>query len=317
MAERSKRIMLYNKEKIKKINEDTQKLMKKYEIDMSLRELSPNTIYSYKKDLEQWFIYILDNQFNQSVLELTDDDITEFLYFCKQQGNNTERIKRRMASISAFYKFLRKKKLISENPVEFLDRPKKGQPIIVQTFLTSEQIALLREKLIENGNLQLRTYALFSLSTMARVNAVANVKWEQIDFKDRVVSNVREKEGKIVDLFFSEEVKELLLALQEERVKNNINDYGYVFHTYRTAPNSPINNGTLNEWCKIIGKMIGVETLHPHDWRHSGASALKNAGMALEDVSALLNHASTDVTKKFYIKEDRRRISELKDKFII
>lgn len=317
MAERSKRIMLYDKEKIKKINEDTQKLMKKYEIDMSLRELSPNTIYSYKKDLEQWFIYILDNQFNQSVLELTDDDITEFLYFCKQQGNNTERIKRRMASISAFYKFLRKKKLISENPVEFLDRPKKGQPIIVQTFLTSEQIALLREKLIENGNLQLRTYALFSLSTMARVNAVANVKWEQIDFKDRVVSNVREKEGKIVDLFFSEEVKELLLALQEERVKNNINDYGYVFHTYRTAPNSPINNGTLNEWCKIIGKMIGVETLHPHDWRHSGASALKNAGMALEDVSALLNHAGTDVTKKFYIKEDRRRISELKDKFII
>lgn len=317
MAERSKRIMLYDKEKIKKINEDTQKLMKKYEIDMSLRELSPNTIYSYKKDLEQWFIYILDNQFNQSVLELTDDDITEFLYFCKQQGNNTERIKRRMASISAFYKFLRKKKLISENPVEFLDRPKKGQPIIVQTFLTSEQIALLREKLIENGNLQLRTYALFSLSTMARVNAVANVKWEQMDFKDRVVSNVREKEGKIVDLFFSEEVKELLLALQEERVKNNINDYGYVFHTYRTAPNSPISNGTLNEWCKIIGKMIGVETLHPHDWRHSGASALKNAGMALEDVSALLNHAGTDVTKKFYIKEDRRRISELKDKFII
>ena len=108
-----------------------------------------------------------------------------------------------------------------------------------------------------------------------------------------------------------------MLALQEERVKNNINDYGYVFHTYRTAPNSPINNGTLNEWCKIIGKMIGVETLHPHDWWHSGASALKNAGMALEDVSALLNHASTDVTKKFYIKEDRRRISELKDKFII
>lgn len=83
MAERSKRIMLYDKDKIEKINEETKKLMKKYEIDMSLRELSPNTIYNYKKDLEQWFIYILDNQFNQSVLELTDDDITEFLYFCK------------------------------------------------------------------------------------------------------------------------------------------------------------------------------------------------------------------------------------------
>lgn len=56
--------MLYDKDKIEKINEETKKLMKKYEIDMSLRELSPNTIYNYKKDLEQWFIYILDNQFN-------------------------------------------------------------------------------------------------------------------------------------------------------------------------------------------------------------------------------------------------------------
>ena len=63
--------------------------------------------------------------------------------------------------------------------------------------------------------------------------------------------------------------------------------------------------------------MIGVETLHPHDFRHSGATLLKNAGMQLEDVSALLNHAGTGVTKKFYIKEDRSRISKLKDQFDI
>lgn len=162
---------------------------------MSLRELSPKTICQYEKDLEQWFIYIYDNQFNQSVTELTDDDITEFFYFCKQQGNNTERMKRRMAAISAFYKYLRKKKLIQENPTEFLDRPKKGQPITVQTFLTKEQIELMRKKLDEYGNLQLKTYALLSLSTMARVNAVANIKWKQINFDDRTINGVLEKRG--------------------------------------------------------------------------------------------------------------------------
>lgn len=47
-------------------------------------------------------------------------------------------MKRRMASISAFYKFLRKKKLIIENPTEFLDRPKHGVPITIQTFLTKD-----------------------------------------------------------------------------------------------------------------------------------------------------------------------------------
>lgn len=314
MPERSKRI-LYDEKKLDLINTETKKLMQKYMIDMSLRELSPKTIYQYQKDLEQWFVYVLDKQDNKCVTELSDDDVTEFFYFCKMQGNNTERMKRRMAAVSAFYKFLRKKKLIIENPMEFMDRPKKGQPIITQTFLSSEQIALMREKLIERGNLQLRIYALFSLSTMARVNAVANIKWKQIDFDDRIVKDVLEKEGKIVDLFFSEEVKDLLLQLKAERKAKEVDDYGWVFFTNKCTPEQSISTGTLNDWCKIVGEMIGVPELHPHDFRHSGATALKNAGMPLEDVSALLNHSSTDVTKKFYIKEDKSRITKLKDEF--
>ncbi len=308
---------MHDEEKLKQINPDTMKLMQKYKIDMSLRELSPKTQYQYEKDINQWLIYVLDNQFNQCVTDLTDDDITEFFYYCKQQGNNTERMKRRMAAISAFYKFLRKKKLVTENPCEFLDRPKKGMAIITQTFLTQEQVDLMKAKLKEYGNLQLETYALFSLSTMARVNAIANVRWEQIDFDTRTVNNVLEKEGKIVNLFFSEEVKDLLLELKKQREENGVNDYGWVFYSGHNTETTPISNGTLLEWCKKIGEMIGVPTLHCHDFRHSSATLLKQAGMALEDISALLNHAGTDVTKRFYIREDTSRITNLKDKFNI
>ena len=315
MPERSKRIVLHNEEKLKQINPETQKLMQKYKIDMSLRDLSPKSIYSYEKDLNQWFIYILDHQFNQSVTELSDDDITEFLYFCKQEGNNVERMKRRMAAISAFYKFLRKKKLIKENPTEFMDRPKKGVPVTVQTYLTPEQVDLMRTKLTEYGDLQLKTYAMFSLSTMARVNAIANLKWEQIDFEARECRDVLEKEGYIVELSFSNEVKDLLLALKKEREDKGINDYGWVFYSRYNNETKPISNGTLLEWCKKIGNMIGVPTLHCHDFRHSGATLLQNMGMSLEDICELLHHSGTDVTSKFYIKKDTSKIKALKDKF--
>lgn len=315
MSERSKRIVLHNEEKLKQINPETQKLMQKYKIDMSLRDLSPKSIYGYEKDLNQWFIYILDHQFNQCVTELSDDDITEFLYFCKQEGNNVERMKRRMAAISAFYKFLRKKKLIKENPTEFMDRPKKGMPVTVQTYLTPEQVDLMRTKLTEYGDLQLKTYAMFSLSTMARVNAIANLKWEQIDFEARECRDVLEKEGYIVELSFSNEVKDLLLALKKEREEKGINDYGWVFYSRYNNETKPISNGTLLEWCKKIGNMIGVPTLHCHDFRHSGATLLKNMGMSLEDISELLHHSGTDVTSKFYIKKDTSKIKALKDKF--
>ena len=313
MAERSKRICLYDEEKAKQINPETLKLFQKYQIDMSIRDLSKNTILQYNSDLMQWFIYMYNNQFNLSVLEAKDEDLEEYYYWRKQQGNNVNRQKRVMASISAFYKFLRKKKLIVESPVEFIERPKAGQPITVQTYLTKEQVQLMREKLQEHGDIQLQAYAFVSLTTMARVNAVANLRWEQIDWDERIFSDVLEKEGKIVELSFSEETKKYLENLVQYRKDNEINDYGWVFISPYVTEDKPINNGTLNDWCKVIGEMIGEPTLHCHDFRHSYATLLKNEGVNLEDVSVMLNHSGTDVTKKFYIKTDTSKVRKIKD----
>jgi len=317
MAQRSKRICLADKEKEKEINAETLRLFNKYQIDMSIRDLSPKTIMNYNSDLMQWFIYMHDYQFNLSVLEATDEDIEEYYYWRKKQGNNVNRQKRVMSSISAFYKFLRKKKLIKESPVEFIERPKEGQSVVTQTFLTKEQVQYMREKLQECGDIQLYTYTMLSLTTMARVNAIAHLKWDQINFEDRTCEHVLEKEGKDVELSFSEEVKDLLLQLQEYRKQNDIEDYGWVFITPYVTKDKCISNGTLGDWCKTIGNMIGVPTLHPHDFRHSYATLLKNAGMSLEDVSTLLNHSGTDVTKKFYLKVDTSKIRKLKDSIVI
>ena len=35
----------------------------------------------------------------------------------------------------------------------------------------------------------------------------------------------------------------------------------------------------------------------------------------IEDVSTLLNHSGTDVTRKHYIKEDKSKLQGIKDKF--
>lgn len=304
---------MYDKDKAEKINPETLKLFQKYQIDMSVRDLSKNSIYAYNSDLMQWFIYMYDNQFNLSVLEATDDDIQEYYYWRKQQGNNVNRQKRVMSSISAFYKFLRKKKLIKESPVEFIDRPKQGQPVTVQTYLTKEEVQLMREKLEEYGDIQLQSYAFVSLTTMARVNAVANLKWSQIDWDERIFSNVLEKEGKIVELSFSVETKEYLQKLVEYRKEKEIDDYGWVFLSPYVTADKPINNCTLNDWCKKIGNMIGQPTLHPHDFRHSYSNLLKAENVSLEDISTMLNHSGTDVTKKFYLKTDTSKVRKIKD----
>lgn len=328
MGEMSKKIRLMDNEKLSKVNSETLNLFRKYEIDMSLRELSPKTISGYKNDLEGWWIYILDFQGNRCVTELSEDEIQEFYYFCKMQGNNSRRMKRRMSSISAFYKFLAKKRLVTENPTLYIDRPKKDTDVLTQTFLTQEQVDSMKMALAENadkavgiGNkhraLQWQVYALFSLSTMARINAVHNTRWDQISYDSRTVSNVIEKEGYVVTLYFSKEVSRLLQELKKFRDENGIDDNGYVFVSMVNGRYDICSTGTLTDWCHSIGEMIGVPTLHAHDFRHSGATLLKNKGMALEDVSTLLNHSGTDVTRKFYIRADSKKITENKDKFEI
>lgn len=321
MAERSKRIVFYDPDKLAKINPDTLKLLRKYKMDMELRELSEKTISGYENDLSQWFIYIYDNQGNVCVTELDEDDLTEFFYFCKTEGNNSRRMKRRMSTISAFYKFLVKKRLAQSNPMDFIDRPKKDVDIAVQTFLSKEQVDDMREKLQENVKAkthnarELQVYAMLSLSTMARVNAIAHVRWEQIDYDERVVNDVLEKEGKVVTLYFSEEVRDLLMALQKYRERRRIDDGGYVFFSNYGDKITSVSTNTLTDWARKIGIMIGVPTLHPHDFRHSGSQLLKLAGCPIEEISELLHHESIDVTKKFYLRQDKKKLQATKDKY--
>lgn len=315
LAQLSKKIKFYDPVKIKNINKETLKLFDKYKIDMTIRELSPKTIEHYENDLFQWFIYIYDNQDNQCITKLEEDDIVEFIYYCKTEGNNSRRMKRRISSISAFYNFLRRKKIIKENPLEFFERPKKDTDVIIQTFLTKEQIDLMKQKLKESGDLQLEVYALFSLSTMARVNAISNVKWDQIDFDERTVNEVLEKEGKIVTLYFSEEVKDLLLKLKKYREANNIDDEGWVFITYYNKKYNKVAKGTMQQWAKKVGELIEVPSLHAHDFRHSGSQIMLINGCPLEEISSLLNHSGLDVTRKFYTRQDKKKVQENKDKY--
>lgn len=317
IAKISKKIKFYDPEKLKNINKETLKLYDKYKVDMTIRELSPKTIAGYENDLSHWFIFIYDNQDNESILNLKEDDIVEFLYFCKMEGNNSRRMKRRIASISAFYKFLRRKKLITENPLEFFERPKKDTDIITQTFLTKEQVDLMRKKLKENGDLQLEVYALFSLSTMARVNAVSNIRWEQIDFDLRTVNDVLEKENKLVTLYFSQEVKDLLLELKQYRESNDIDDSGWVFITRYDNAYNKVAKGTMQQWAKRVGELIEIPTFHAHDFRHSGSQLLKLSGMPIEEISEHLNHSGLDVTKKHYLRADKKKMQEAKDKYEI
>jgi len=290
--------------------------------------LSDSSKTSYQSDFNQWLVYIMENYENRYILDIIDEDVDDmidlledFVAFCTSVlGNNERRIQRRMSSISSFFLYLRKKRKIRENPIDFLDRPKvsTGEKLqIKQTFLTKEQVEEIRKGLKEIGDLQLELFFEFGLSTMARANAISNVKIEQINFEKNRVEDVLEKEGYRVTLFPSQRTMDLIKQWLKYREEQGIENE-YLFITKYGGQWKKVEKSTLqSSWIKKIGNIIGIPELHCHDLRHSGSNLLYHSGMKLEDVSLLLNHKGTDVTKNHYLEVNKDAIQDKKAQFEI
>lgn len=319
-----KRIVYATSDKLAKVNPKNKDLIRRY-FSFKNMNLSDTSKKSYESDFNQWLVYIMENYDNKYLLDFDTDEmvdlIEDFMAFCTSVlGNNERRVQRRLSSISSFYLFLRKRRRIKENPVDFLERPKIGKgekPQIKQTFLTVDQVEEIRKKLKDEGNLQLELFFEFGLSTMARVNAISNVKIEQIDFNSKRIVGVKEKQGYIVTLFPSERTMELIKKWLEYRKQNGI-ECEYLFITKYGGEWKKAEKSTMQgSWIKKIGNLIGIPELHCHDLRHSGSNLLFQAGMKLETVSHLLNHKSTSVTQDHYLQINYDKIREEKERFEI
>jgi integrase/recombinase XerC len=317
----AKKVIISTPEKIAQINPKNIELWKKYLVGKNMK-LSDTTKESYESDINQFLIFILNNYENKYLFDIDAETMSEiiedYVAFCTMVLNNkTRRISRRLSSISSIYVYYKKKRKIKENPLDLIERPTvmKGKYEIKQTFLNLSQVELIRKTLNEKRDMQLELFFNVGIVTMARVNALSNIRIDQIDLENRIIERVIEKEGYEVTLFFNELVKEQIINWLKYREKNKINN-DYLFITKFKGKWVKVEKSVMQKnWIKKIGKIINEPEFHMHDLRHSGSSLYYNSGMKLEEVSKLLNHRSTQVTQDFYLKIDYNKIKDIKDKY--
>lgn len=259
-------------DKIEKINPKNKEHIRRYFVTKNMN-LSDSSKKSYESDFNQWLVYIMENYDNMDIaksdVEDLSDMIEDYVAFCSTVlGNNERRIQRRLSSISSFYLYLKKKRRIESNPLDLIDRPKIGKgekPQIKQTFLTKEQVEDIRKGLKEIGDVQLELYFELSLSTMARVNALSNIRLDQIDFETNRINDVLEKEGYLVTLFPSKRARELMLQWIEKRKELGIENE-YLFLAKFNGNWKKVEKVTMqSSWIKKIGKIVDLPELHAHD----------------------------------------------------
>ena len=318
MSDKRKYTRFVYPEDIENINPKNIDLLDKF--IMGKRNLSDTSRKAYINDFQSFFVYILKNHQNKYLFDFEVEEaaemIDDYISFCMSVlGNSERRVSRRTSSISSLYIFYKKRRKIKENPVDLLERVRaaNGQYVADHVFLTAEQVELIREKIQQNPDVQLELYFELSLYTMARISAVCSIRLDQINLERKVITGVKEKEGYIVDLFISDKVKGLIAKWIDERKLNNI-ESDLLFCTRNgTDAKSTIQSS----YVKKLSGYAGVRGVTAHCLRRTGSSLRRKAGMALEDISKLLNHRSTAVTQQFYIEEDFAKLQDEAEKFDI
>jgi integrase/recombinase XerC len=251
--------------------------------------------------------------------EDASDMIDDYIAMCTSIFENKDkRVARRLSSISSMYLYYRKKRKIKENPVDLLERPKiqKGKYEIKQTFLTKEQVETIRKKLKDINNTQLTLFFELGLYTMARVNALSNIKIRQINFETKRIERVIEKEGYEVELMFDSRCEELIKKWIKEREGQGI-DSELLFITKHGKSYNNAKGSMQTNWIKKIGDIINEPELHVHDLRHSGSNLKYQSGMSLESVSKALNHRGTQVTQDHYLQINYDKLQNEMEKFSV
>jgi len=153
-------------------------------------------------------------------------------------------------------------------------------------FLDHEEI----KRLLNSASEAFRPILLTALHTGMRRGEILNLKWTEVDFKNRIITVQESKSGKKRMLPMDDTVSEAL-SLLPTRFQQ-----GYVFP-------SPVNEGQPRyDFKRQFGNAVKEADIHNfrfHDLRHTFASHLVMSGVDLMTVKELLGHANLTMTMRY------------------
>ena len=91
------------------------------------RNLSENSIESYVRDVNKLVEYLEMNDNKVSVKKVNTNDLIAFIQSIAEIGMSTSTQARILSGIKAFFKYLILEDVISNDPSNLIEGPKKGQ----------------------------------------------------------------------------------------------------------------------------------------------------------------------------------------------
>ncbi|MEK9629717.1 MAG: tyrosine recombinase XerC [Nitrospinota bacterium] len=268
------------------------------------KNASAHTLENYLNDLSQFgeFLKQSGHAGESSDFKIESIDrlaVRSYLGYLYDKKFSPSTMRRKLSTLSSFFRFLCREGYIENNVVKTVPAPKRENRL--PTFLSIDEMFRLIDLPKGEGFLVVRDRAMLELfySTGVRISELVSLKVEDINLGSQMVK-VLGKGGKERLLPFGRKCVEALENYKKVRSEKLISTK---ISTEFFFLNNRGNGITTRGVRKIIGKYVTTGNfpgkVSPHSIRHSFATHLLEGGADLRSIQELLGHASLSTTQKY------------------
>lgn len=304
MARKTKMNDLTSPELLAQVNPENQKLKKEFLRYLKSMKRSQGTINGYSHDLDTFFVFLLQECGNKSILQCTIRDFVNFQgHLLEDNENSPARVRRVKASISSFSNAI--ELLYADEYPNFRNLIRKVEspanaPVREKTVLTQEQIDTLLQELTHRQ--QYEKACCFALAAYSGRRKAELFRFKVSDFRDENVVygtlyksapiNTKGRSGgkKIPCYTLKKQFQPYLDAWMASREQMGLQSE-WLFPDPEN-PSAARDPQIMNSWVRTASSILGVD-VYAHSFRHAFVTYLMSLGLPNQVVVSIMQWEKT------------------------
>lgn len=259
------------------------------------KRYSPNTLISYRKDLQDFSLFLLETEAHQDLVKVDKKIIRNFMVHLGKKKIAKRSINRKLSTLRSFYLFLLKVGEIKNSPLESIQSLK---------FYAEKQIPFSEEEMA-NQQLEANKPAKKSLlkelivetlyQTGIRRAELVNLLLENVDFSKREMKVIG-KGNKARVIPISEKLSSLMAEYLLIRKPLEADKIYFFINTKGKKLNDKFVYSTVNTYLSLV---TSKKKKSPHILRHSFATHVLEYGAEISKVKMIMGHSSLASTQVY------------------
>ena len=258
------------------------------------KRYSEHTLISYKKDLEDFLLFVSDTEGTRDLAKIDKKVIRNFLVHLTENHFQKRSINRKLSSLRSFYLFLLKIGEIEVSPLESVSSLKFYAE--KQIPMSEEEMAELSEILDEDTGHFLEKAIIETLyQTGIRKAELCNLFFENVDFSSNEIK-IKGKGNKERIVPISSVLAEILYKFTEIRKPLPESEIYFFVRENGKKLSEKFVYSVVNSYLSMV---TFKKKKSPHILRHSFATHVLNNGAEISKVKKLLGHSSLASTQVY------------------